>query len=733
LDGFWLFLDRLKPIVTAQTWPEKYRVSSANELGLDAQSYLQLEDAMISSLRSSENSNNQTNVELHRQLIRLFISSRTYSPAVEMSHQVALTTASQLFNCSHNDAARRLSECTTGTTWAQVGHQIICHLAELPMAVRARSVQLIDFGFLPREKIYPPMIEETQSKRPCVILYGSLDQPDFYEWHSQAKASADENKCAYIFRHYLKIRPEGKVRLGGYGVELALKSTEYKAMDDTKVDEGDAAADDSADAHMDPVVQGFNFTVLNQLHPDLKEQLQAFQKHLFATDDEIRPLKVWQFRELGLQATQAVMNAFRLGKDDSDNSSNGLNIGLETLRDVSQYLPARAGRLVSLKVDPALREELATNQYVLNNLGIQPGQTMFFINGLVISPSVDIFALLDLLRRESRLMMQLYELGIPANQVAELLSASSNGAQSLSGNSNDPGVPGLKYSLSGKFALDLANAPVIYFNNLELDLAYSHWPDSLHALFTLDFSGGIRRLRRNLYNVILVVDPAADNCRQMIRLVESFLIHKTSIRVALVRAFSYITSTVSNARESPLPLGVPNLGHPGAMSALSFLTELYSQIEKTNEPLTAALVQRTFERLFPSAHTEDIFADQLGEGDYDSQLKKHEEFMQRSGLKGLGRTPLLLFNGLVFDTVGMRQMGGFEDSVVTLCMEEMIRIQHAVYHGQMSNADNVFLLYRKSNSQVARFNARILSTRPADAKYLNVLGSTAASSVQGMQ
>ncbi|KAA0189492.1 UDP-glucose:glycoprotein glucosyltransferase [Fasciolopsis buskii] len=497
----------------------------------------------------SPNTRDQTTEGFHRQLIRLFLSSRSYSPAVEMTHQVALTMASQLLNCSHADAAQRLLRCMSGMTWAQN-------------------------------------------------------------------------------------RPGEKVRLGGYGVELALKSTEYKAMDDIKVDEVGDTSGNLTDSPIDPVVQGFNFTALNELHPDLKEQLGAFQKHLFATDDEIRPLKVWQFRELGLQTTQAIMNAFRLG-----DSHSGINAGLETLRDVSQYLPARAGRLVSLQVDPALREELSTNQYTLSNLGIQPGQTVLSINGLLISPSIDIFALLDLLRQESHLMLKLLRLGIPASRIMPLLCASATGEQSSGGNANDLAVPGSKYSLSGKFALDLSGAPISYFNNLELDLAYSNWPHSLHTLFTPDFSGGIRRLRRNLYNVILVVDPASEDSRQMIRLVESFLIHQTPIRfgvlwavdstgissasLALVRTFTYIASTVSSARDSPLPLNVPNLGSPGTMSALSFLTELYSKAERLNQKLTVSFVRRTFERLFPSAHSEDVFEEEFGIGDYDSQLKQN--------------------------------------------------------------------------------------------------------------
>ena len=40
----------------------------------------------------------------------------------------------------------------------------------------------------------------------------------------------------YILRPYLPTRSTKKTRLSGYGVELQIKSTEYKAQDDRKVD-----------------------------------------------------------------------------------------------------------------------------------------------------------------------------------------------------------------------------------------------------------------------------------------------------------------------------------------------------------------------------------------------------------------------------------------------------------------------------------------------------------------
>ena len=52
---------------------------------------------------------------------------------------------------------------------------------------------------------------------------------------------------------------ERKIRLSGYGVELAVKKTEYKAVDDSKVQddtEGEVQKTDEAD---DDEVEGFLF------------------------------------------------------------------------------------------------------------------------------------------------------------------------------------------------------------------------------------------------------------------------------------------------------------------------------------------------------------------------------------------------------------------------------------------------------------------------------------------
>lgn len=62
----------------------------------------------------------------------------------------------------------------------------------------------------------------------------------------------------------MQARGKPKLRLSGYGVELQLKSTEYKSQDDTtpkETEEGEAATASEEEDENDPQnqIDGFNF------------------------------------------------------------------------------------------------------------------------------------------------------------------------------------------------------------------------------------------------------------------------------------------------------------------------------------------------------------------------------------------------------------------------------------------------------------------------------------------
>ena len=66
------------------------------------------------------------------------------------------------------------------------------------------------------------------------------------------------NRSIYIAILYFQIVSEDKVRLSGYGVELAVKNTEYKAVDDSKI-QGDGDDTTNKDNEDENDIDGFLF------------------------------------------------------------------------------------------------------------------------------------------------------------------------------------------------------------------------------------------------------------------------------------------------------------------------------------------------------------------------------------------------------------------------------------------------------------------------------------------
>lgn len=74
----------------------------------------------------------------------------------------------------------------------------------------------------------------------------------------------------------------------------------------------------------------------------------------------------------------------------------------------------------------------------------------------------------------------------------------------------------------------------MWINDLENDSQYKRWPDSLMDLLRPSFPGMLRNVRKNLFNLVLLVDPILPDSRGLLKLVESFVIHSAPVRLGLV-------------------------------------------------------------------------------------------------------------------------------------------------------------------------------------------------------
>lgn len=123
---------------------------------------------------------------------------------------------------------------------------------EPPTNAEEASVQQFNF-----DQVYPG----SESNPVAVILYNEIGSESSRQFHALLQERALQGRVKLINRHYVRRQINQKVRLSGYGVELHMKSTEYKSQDDSpkQADEDEAAdAQDGGETE----INGFDFAVL---------------------------------------------------------------------------------------------------------------------------------------------------------------------------------------------------------------------------------------------------------------------------------------------------------------------------------------------------------------------------------------------------------------------------------------------------------------------------------------
>ena len=208
------------------------------------------------------------------------------------------------------------------------------------------------------------------------VLYADLMSESFRTFHKTVAQSAREGKTSYRVR-YRPLSSDGErpLTVSGYGVELALKRTDYIVIDDRQAAEVEKVENPVHEASLD-------------------EQVIA----------DLRPLSTAEVQRLSLKAASFVMNS----EDQMD-----------MLVKLTQDFPKYSGYVASLNVSEDLVKE-----YQDNGLGIIPaGFNGFLINGVQKMPrDIEPYALLEDLRHERKLINSVRDLGLTSPQAIDLLS-----------------------------------------------------------------------------------------------------------------------------------------------------------------------------------------------------------------------------------------------------------------------------------------------------------------------
>lgn len=273
-------------------------------------------------------------------------------------------------------------------------------------------------------------MEPAREDIPAAILWADIRSPEFKAHHEILREYAAAGRISYRVRHRPALtREERPVMLSGYGVELALKKTDYIVMDDREVaSESEAATKKTAG-----------------------EAAEALDND---ESQDITPLQQKDITFLGIKATSFVMAS-------SD--------PLSTLLKLTQDFPKHSNRVAATESNLAITEELRHNWEVFP----MAGQNTIWINGFQVEESqVNAFALLENLRGERKNIRQLMELGLTSREVVELLS------HQVIADSKQAELPqrfDYRDTTEG-------GGVIIWLNDLENDMRYREWSPSVSTV-----------------------------------------------------------------------------------------------------------------------------------------------------------------------------------------------------------------------------------------------------------
>ncbi|KAJ2502656.1 killer toxin resistant protein [Coemansia sp. RSA 1972] len=381
-------------------------------------------------------------------LLRLEMSVRTFAPAVEAQHQLYVhTIVPELRNMRTFD-----DSCLV---WAQFKDKQACSIEALQALLDSEA--FYGTTYVEDAQVEPRVLALDHTFKPdtlsanaakLVVLYADVHAQEFAAFHEHLKMLAQSGDVQYVLRYGPQAHTASDALvLAGYGVELVLKSTEYKVTDDRDLG-------------------------LNVSRKSEKMHEQNSEAQLFATETEpiIRGLTEPQLEMLGVQAMQMIASA------DSDK--------LGVMQRLAQDLPRYAHLLAELPVNSTLANEIGDASYTRDSI---------LVNGLRLSDNtLDPFHIMDHLRSENAIIEGLQTAGLSQHQaLGLLLFEDTHESVALSFDMRD----------------HLKQNTILWLNDLETDKRYTGWPSDISLLQHTN-RGRMQPLRKNIVQSVFALDLA---------------------------------------------------------------------------------------------------------------------------------------------------------------------------------------------------------------------------------
>eukprot|EP00257_Ricinus_communis_P021573 XP_015581097.1 UDP-glucose:glycoprotein glucosyltransferase isoform X1 [Ricinus communis] len=551
---------------------------------------------------------------------------------------------------------------------------------------------------------------DSQTGSPVAILYGALGTDCFREFHTTLAQAAKEGKVKYIVRPVLPSGCEAKVshcgaigseeslNLGGYGVELALKNMEYKAMDDSAIKKG-VTLEDPRTEDLTQEVRGFIFSKLLERKPELTSEIMAFRDYLLSSTIS-DTLDVWELKDLGHQTAQRIVHA-------SD--------PLQSMQEINQNFPSIVSYLSRMKLNDSIKDEITANQRM-----IPPGKSLMALNGALINvEDIDLYLLIDMVQQELLLADQFSKMKVPHSTIRKLLSTMSPPESNM-------------------FRVDFRSTHVHYLNNLEEDAMYKQWRSNINEILMPVFPGQLRYIRKNLFHAVYVLDPATSCGLESVDMIISLYENNYPVRFGLMLYSSkfikkievsggdlHLSSIEDNSQtEEDLSSLIIRLfiyikENYGMKTAFQFLSNVNRLRVESAESVDDAPEMHNVEGGFVEAILSKVKSPPQ---DILLKLEKEKEFKELSqessvAVFKLGLYKLqccLLMNGLVSDSR--------EEALMIAMNDELPRIQEQVYYGHINSRTDILDKFL-SESSISRYNPQIIAEGKGKPRFISLSSS----------
>ncbi|KAM0277523.1 hypothetical protein ACHAQH_005722 [Verticillium albo-atrum] len=283
------------------------------------------------------------------------------------------------------------------------------------------------------------------------VLYADPASASFGDFHQSLAQRARNGEITYRLRYRrASDSSQEPLPINGYGVELALKRTDYIVIDDRE-----ARDDDSQKSIATEVVL------------DEEEEVA-----------DLKPLSTSELAPLGLKAASFIMQ-----------SQNPWDALLKLTQDFPKFSSSLATHEVS-------EDFLAEHEKNRAEMG-PSGLNALWMNGVqLIERQIEAFTLVDMLRRERKLIDNIRNLGLTGQQAALLL-----GHPKVASAKTDDEPPRFDWRD------DLEEGKVIiWLNDLENDARYADLPSELTSLLQRTYPGQLPSIRRNIFTLVIPVD-----------------------------------------------------------------------------------------------------------------------------------------------------------------------------------------------------------------------------------